>query len=111
MSNIVHHILYKIKSQHPFEGAQVRFIHSENMTMAYWQFESGANLPEHSHSHEQISNVMGGSFELTINGEKLDLEAGSVVVIPPNAVHSGRAITGCYVIDVFHPVREDYKSE
>jgi quercetin dioxygenase-like cupin family protein len=52
---------------------------------------------------------MGGSFELTIDGETLELEAGSVVIIPPNAVHSGRARTGCYVMDVFYPVREDYR--
>jgi len=109
MSKMVHHHLYDIETKLPVEGAQVRFVHSENMTMAYWQFEPGTDLPEHSHPHEQISNVMGGSFELTIEDEILDLEAGSVVVIPPNAVHSGRAITGCYVIDVFYPVREDYR--
>ena len=109
MSKIARYNLYKIESKQPVDGAQVRFVHSENMTMAYWQFEAGADLPEHSHPHEQISNVMGGSFELTIDGERFDLEAGSVVVIPPNAIHSGRAITGCYVIDVFYPVRDDYR--
>ena len=109
MSKMVHYHLYKIETKQPFNGAQVRFVHSDNMTVAYWQFEPGASLPEHSHPHEQIANVMGGSFELTIEGEALNLQAGSVVVIPPNAVHSGRAITGCYVIDVFHPVREDYQ--
>ena len=109
MSKTVHYNLYKIETKQPVDGAQVRFVHSDSMTMAYWQFEPGTDLPEHSHPHEQISNVMGGSFELTIDGERLALEAGSVVVIPPNAIHSGRAITGCYVIDVFHPVREDYR--
>jgi len=106
---MVQYHLYKIEIKQPVDGAQVRFVHSENMTIAYWQFEPGANLPEHSHPHEQISNVMGGAFELTIDGESLDLQAGSVVVIPPNTVHSGKAITGCYIIDVFYPVREDYQ--
>jgi len=109
MPKMVHYNLYKIETKQPVEGASVRFVHSDNMTIAYWQFEPGADLPEHSHLHEQISNVMGGAFELTVDGETLNLEAGSVVVIPPNAVHSGKAITGCYVVDVFHPVREDYR--
>jgi quercetin dioxygenase-like cupin family protein len=109
MSKMVQYHLYKIETKQPFNGAQVRFVHSKSMTVAYWQFEPGTNLPEHSHPHEQICNVMGGSFELIIDGESLDLQAGSVVVIPPNVVHSGKAITGCYVIDVFHPVREDYQ--
>ena len=34
---------------------------------------------------------------------------GEVAVIPSGAVHSGRALTQCRFLDVFHPVREDYK--
>jgi quercetin dioxygenase-like cupin family protein len=109
MSKMMHYDLSRLETKQPVKGALVRFVHSDNMTMAYWQFEPGVDLPEHSHPHEQISNIMGGSFELTIDGETLELEAGSVVIIPPNAVHSGRARTGCYVIDVFYPVREDYR--
>jgi quercetin dioxygenase-like cupin family protein len=110
MSKTVHYNLHKIETKQPVQGAQVRFVHSEHMTMAYWQFEPGTDLPQHSHPHEQVTNVMGGSFELTIEGESLDLQAGSVVVIPPNTEHSGRAITGCYLIDVFYPVRSDYQN-
>ena len=109
MSKILCYNLYKIETKQPFKGAHVRFLHSEKITIAYWQFDSGTRLPEHSHHHEQITNVMGGSFELSVGDEHLNLQAGSVVVIPPNTLHSGRAITGCFVIDVFHPVREDYK--
>jgi quercetin dioxygenase-like cupin family protein len=109
MSEMKHFCLNQIETKKPFEGAQARFIHSDNMTLACWQFDQGAVLPEHSHPHEQITNVMGGSFELTVDGETLELEAGSVVVIPPNANHSGRAKTGCYVMDVFYPVRDDYR--
>jgi quercetin dioxygenase-like cupin family protein len=109
MSETKHIKLNQIETKELFKGAQARFIHSENMTLACWQFDQGAELPEHSHPHEQITNVMGGSFELTIDGEIFELEAGSVVIIPPDAVHSGRARTGCYVMDVFYPVREDYR--
>ena len=35
--------------------------------------------------------------------------AGQVFVIPPDVPHSGRALTRCRVLDVFAPVREDYR--
>ena len=49
-----------------------------------------------------------GRFEITVDGETVVAEAGDCVVIRPNALHSGRAITDCLILDVFAPVREDY---
>ena len=101
--------LSDIEEKRPLPGFTVRFIHSETMTFAHWEIEPGAILPEHSHSHEQVCNVIHGEFELTISGGSRVLKAGDVGIIPSNAVHSGRALSGCHVIDVFHPIREDYR--
>lgn len=91
------------------QGAEARFVHGDTVTVAYWRFEPGVPLPEHAHPHEQVTNVIEGEFDLTVDGETRRLTPGSVVVIPPDAQHSGRAATGCRVIDVFHPVRQDYR--
>ena len=101
--------LYELPEKQLFPGFKGRFIHSENMTLAYWDIEAGAVLPEHSHSHEQVATMIAGELELTVNGETEVLRPGSVAVIQSNAVHSGKAITVCRVIDVFYPVREDYQ--
>ena len=90
-------------------GTRVRFVHSDRMTVAYWRFEPGIDLPEHSHPHDQITNVIEGEFGLTVEGVSEILSAGHYRVIPPGAVHSGRSITDCKIIDVFSPVREDYR--
>ncbi len=90
-------------------GMKARFIHSEKMTFAYWDIAAGASLPEHSHPHEQVANVIEGEFSLTVNGETKTLGPGSVVIIPPHATHSGKALRKSRVLDVFHPVREDYR--
>ena len=90
-------------------NATARFIHTEHMTLAYWDFEAGGELGAHSHPHEQVSNVIEGVFELTVDGVPYHLEPGTAFVIPPNAVHSGRSITDSTLIDVFYPVREDYR--
>lgn len=86
------------------------FLHGENMSVANWSVEAGAEFPEHAHPHEQISIVTEGEFELTIDGETDVLRPGHIAVIPSNAPHSGVARTDCEIIDVFSPVREDYRS-
>lgn len=90
-------------------GFKVRFVHTETMTFAYWNIKAGSELPEHSHVHEQVANPLQGTFELIVEGESRLIKPGMVAVIPSNAVHSGKAITDCVILDVFHPVREDYK--
>ena len=59
--------------------------------------------------HEQISNVLEGEFEMTLDGITQLLKPGTVAVIPSMTVHSGKAVTDCYILDIFNPVREDYK--
>ena len=85
------------------------FVHSKSITTVYWDIVAGHLLPEHSHKHEQILNLIEGEFEIILNGETQKIYSGAVVVIPSNALHSGKAITHCKIIDIFHPVRKDYK--
>ncbi|GAB4246761.1 MAG: cupin domain-containing protein [Ekhidna sp.] len=100
--------LSAIKPKEIIPGYTVRFVHTGNMTFAYWDVKAGSPLPEHSHHHEQVANVLDGEYELTIDGETKRLKPGQVAVIPSNVKHSGMAITDCKLLDVFCPVREDY---
>lgn len=101
--------LNDIQDRELLPGFSVKFIHAEKMTLAYWQIKAGSVLPEHSHPHEQVAaQVMSGEFELTLEGESKVMKAGDIAVIPSNAVHSGKAITDCQLLDAFSPVREDY---
>lgn len=98
-----------IEERELIPGFRVRFVHSDTMTIAYWNIDGGSALPEHSHPNEQIVNVMEGELELVVEDRKLELAAGSVVVVPPGVPHAGRALSDCRVIDVFHPTRDDYR--
>ena len=100
--------LNDIEQKELIPGYKVRFIHSKNMTIAYWDIKKDAPLPEHKHPHEQIANMIEGKFELTVGGETKIVKAGDVAVIPSNTKHSGKAITDCKIIDIFYPIREDY---
>ena len=101
--------LNAVEWKEPVAGFKGRFVHSANMTFAYWNIAQDSRLPEHAHPHEQVASVIEGQFEMTVDGETKVLGPGSVVIIPPNVNHSGRAITSSRIIDVFYPTREDYR--
>ncbi len=90
-------------------GIRGKVVHGEKITVAHWDIAAGTVLPLHSHVHEQIANVISGSFELTIAGETQVLEAGMVGIIPSGVEHSGKALTDCHLIDVFQPARPEYE--
>ncbi|RZM06275.1 MAG: cupin domain-containing protein [Pedobacter sp.] len=92
------------------EGFHARFIHTHSLTLGFWRVEKGSKLPPHSHVHEQITQVEKGEFEMTINGETRVYSKGKVAVIPSGEIHSGIALTDCELVDIFCPVREDYKA-
>jgi quercetin dioxygenase-like cupin family protein len=90
-------------------GCHARFVHSDNMTFAYWNLDEGAVLPDHAHPHEQVCTMIDGELELKVGEETRIMHRGDVAVIPGDVVHMARAITPCFVLDVFWPVREDYR--
>ena len=66
-------------------------------------------MPEHDHPHEQVVNVLEGELALTVDGTEHVLHPGDVVVIPGGVRHAARALAPSYVLDVFAPVRDDYR--
>lgn len=101
--------LDEIELRNLLPGFRGRFIHTDRMTLAYFDIDEGAVLPEHSHPHEQVSTILEGTFELKLGDETIIQEPGKVTVIPPDVTHSGKALSFCRVMDVFCPVREDYR--
>ncbi|MBN1315087.1 MAG: cupin domain-containing protein [Anaerolineales bacterium] len=101
--------LAQLKEKEIVSGFHMRIVHSDHISQTFWTVEAGASLPEHSHPHEQISCVVEGELEMTLEGETRILTPKIVAVIPPHAKHGGRALTNCRILDAFYPVREDYK--
>lgn len=95
----------------PIEGLKGKIVHTKSQTYAFWEIEQGTLLPEHKHINEQVSIVTNGELELTIDGEVTLLKKGEMLLIPPNASHSAKAITKVELIDVFTPIREDFPND
>ena len=100
-----------IPSNPLINGYDVQFIHTSSATFSHVKAKAGSVLPLHSHPHVQASYVLEGTFELTVDGEIHLLIPGQVFIIPSNVPHSGLAITNSYILDVFTPVREDYREK
>ncbi len=91
-------------------GIRARTFWGEKMLSAVVVLDPNAILPEHSHPHEQHGLVVAGSLTLTIGGETRVIGPGDLYVIPGGVVHS--AVNGpgeTRVVDIFAPVREEYK--
>jgi len=82
--------------------------HGQEMMMVENEFVPGDTAPEHEHPHSQITYVISGALEFTVDGEMKVLRKGDSVYIAPHAVHSALATEDTMVIDMFAPMREDF---
>jgi quercetin dioxygenase-like cupin family protein len=92
-----------------FPGVRARLVHTDKVSHSWVELDAGSTFPAHQHPHEQIVSVLEGELEIEVDGQFHRLVPGLVFVIPPHAVHQGRAVTACRVLDAFAPARDDYR--
>lgn len=93
----------------PVPGCRMRTPFGRNLMLSYLEMDAGAEVPLHSHPHEQGGVLLSGSLDLTIGGETRRVTPGSLFLIPPNVPHRAVAADGpAVVLNVFSPVRVDY---
>jgi len=81
----------------------------ERMLIAEVRLASGSIIPPHSHPHEQVGYVARGQLEFTIGETVAILQTGDGYVIPGGVAHAVRALADSVAVDIFSPVREEYK--
>ncbi len=91
-------------------GILARTFWGKEMLVAVVDLAADAVLPLHSHAHEQAGIVLEGELEFTVGEQTRILMAGDVYVIPGDVEHQAKTGSGgAKVIDIFSPVREEYK--
>ena len=94
----------------PAPGVQRRtLVWGERTHLVEFRVARGAGVPPHSHPHEQVGYVASGRMEFAIGDEVRVLGPGDGYLMPSGVVHSTRALEDSVVVDVFSPVREDYR--
>jgi quercetin dioxygenase-like cupin family protein len=93
-----------------FPGALSRTFWGEKMLFSLLELAPGCLVPRHSHPHEQAGIVLEGELEFTIGDETRIVKAGEIFFIPGGVEHSVKVgDQPCKALDVFNPVREEYK--
>jgi quercetin dioxygenase-like cupin family protein len=92
-----------------FPGASAGLAAGERLMLSFLELAPGAEIPEHSHPHEQAGLILAGRLRFRIGDEERVAGPGEAFLIPPEMVHWGIVEEGpVKVLDLFSPPREDY---
>lgn len=66
-------------------------VEGDRMIVGLMRMPAGTGAEPHSHPNEQWIYILEGTFVATIGGRSVEAKPGSVVYVPANLVHAGRA--------------------
>jgi quercetin dioxygenase-like cupin family protein len=66
-------------------------VEGDRMIVALMRMPAGTGAEPHSHPNEQWIYVLEGTFRANVAGKDVEVKPGSVLYIPSNTVHSGKA--------------------
>ncbi len=103
-----------LASASPFamaDGVRGRGLFGDDGMLNLVELAPGAIVPEHSHPHEQMGIVISGEIVMLVDGEERPCHAMDAMHIPSGVVHGAYGgPEGAVVLDVFIPVREDFRA-
>jgi quercetin dioxygenase-like cupin family protein len=93
-----------------FPGVTVQTCAGDQLMLSLVELKPNSVVEEHAHPHEQAGLILEGEALFTIGGEQKLLRAGDMYRAPSNVRHKVE-VGGLHtrVIDVFCPVREEYR--
>ena len=80
----------------------------DRMTLHEISISTGAEVPSHTHPHEQTGYVSRGRVRFTIGHEERELGPGDGYHIPGGLPHGVTALEDSICVDVFSPPRTEY---
>jgi len=84
-------------------------IHGTNTTLSRLELKAGAVVQTHHHVNEQMTILVSGRLRFIFPEQTLEIAGGEVMEIAPNLPHRVEALEDSLAIDVFSPVREDWR--
>ena len=80
-----------IKGGPDYSSVEGGVVEGDRMIVALMRMPAGTGAETHSHPNEQWIYILEGTFEGAIEGKPFTAKAGTVVYVPSNALHSGKA--------------------
>jgi quercetin dioxygenase-like cupin family protein len=101
----------ELKPARIWDGVLARVVNGDRVTIGFVEIDPDVLVPEHRHENEQVGFVLRGSVTMVIAGQSRELRVGETYTIVSNVLHSAKAgAQGVSVVDVFAPVREEWKA-
>lgn len=82
--------------------------HNDNLMCVEAHFEKGAVGVVHTHPHEQITYVISGKFEFSVDGNKVVVENGDSIYKQSGIPHGAVCLENGILLDIFTPCRQDF---
>ncbi|HYJ92280.1 MAG TPA: cupin domain-containing protein [Pyrinomonadaceae bacterium] len=99
----------KIPVEKIADGIRRQMVVGKNVMVCRFTFDPFVVTDVHSHSHEQITLVIKGRVEFSVDGKSVTSTAGDVLHFPSNLKHGATMLDEEVVlIDIFSPIREDF---
>ena len=91
-------------------GVTARPLFGDGAMLNLIEFQPDSTVEKHSHEHEQLGIVLRGMQALVVDGVAHELGPLEGYVLPGGVEHSAYCgADGALVLDVFDPVRDDYR--
>ena len=81
----------------------------QDVMVVQFTIQAGAEVPAHTHPHEQVGHIVSGRMHFRIGDEVREIGPGDGYSVPGGVVHGAVGITEVVAVDSFHPVRDDYR--
>ena len=92
-----------------FPGVTRRtLVHGDKTSLHELHIAKDAEVPLHTHPHEQTGYVSSGRVVFQIGDEKRELHSGDAYSVPGEVPHGVIALEDSVCIDIFSPVRTEY---
>jgi quercetin dioxygenase-like cupin family protein len=94
-------------------GVTRKVFTGDGATLAWTTLEPGHTPYPHAHAYEQIVYVVSGRLRFTVGGDVTVLDAGDMIVVPPDVEHYAETLGEEPAVDlsIFTPRRDDYAAQ
>lgn len=85
--------------------------YNDDVMLCHFELEKGAKIPLHSHKPSQVGFVISGRVRFIgpTESDSFDAVPGSAYVIDPDIQHGAVALEPSVFVEVFNPMRDEYR--
>ncbi len=81
----------------------------DQVMVVQFRIAEGAEVPSHTHPHEQVGHVVSGRLRFRIGDDERELREGDSWYVPSNVPHTVTTLEDSIAIDIFSPPRDEYR--